>query len=42
MGAVHAADLAGDGNTHLTIARELDTASRTDEALWRAERDFEE
>ncbi|MGR8010503.1 SWIM zinc finger family protein [Streptomyces hypolithicus] len=36
--AVHAADLAPDGSTHLTIARELDTAGRPDEALAWAER----
>ncbi|MEW2082993.1 hypothetical protein [Streptomyces sp. NPDC005283] len=36
--AVHAADLAENGHTHLVIARELDTARRTDEALRWAER----
>ncbi|MEH0422769.1 SWIM zinc finger family protein [Streptomyces sp. B21-083] len=36
--AVHAADLAENGHTHLVIARELDTAGRTDEALSWAER----
>ncbi|MEU3651594.1 DUF6880 family protein [Streptomyces sp. NPDC032161] len=36
--AVHAADLAPDGSTHLTIARELDTAGRPAEALEWAER----
>ncbi|MFF2850636.1 SWIM zinc finger domain-containing protein [Streptomyces sp. NPDC058001] len=36
--AVHAADLAPNGHTHLTIARELDTAGRPDEALEWAER----
>ncbi|MFG2504925.1 hypothetical protein ACGFOW_05435 [Streptomyces rubiginosohelvolus] len=33
MIAVHAADLAPSGYTHLVIARELDTAGRTAEAL---------
>ncbi|MGW5277122.1 SWIM zinc finger family protein [Streptomyces sp. NPDC004044] len=36
--AVHAADLARDGSTHLVIARELDTAGRPDDALRWAER----
>ncbi|MGP3923747.1 SWIM zinc finger family protein [Streptomyces sp. 8N616] len=36
--AVHAADLAPNGHTHLVIARELDTAGRPDEALRWAER----
>ncbi|MFI6495037.1 SWIM zinc finger domain-containing protein [Streptomyces sp. NPDC050564] len=36
--AVHAADLAPNGHTHLVIARELDTARRPDEALRWAER----
>ncbi|MDI9883457.1 hypothetical protein QMZ92_03340 [Streptomyces sp. HNM0645] len=36
--AVHAADLAPDGHTHLVIARELDAARRPDEALRWAER----
>lgn len=36
--AVHAADLAPDGSTHLTVARELDTAGRPEEALRWAER----
>ncbi|MFC8240354.1 SWIM zinc finger family protein [Streptomyces chartreusis] len=40
--AVHAADLAPDGSTHLGIARELDTAGRQDEALRWAERGIEE
>lgn len=40
--AVHAADLAPDGSTHLTVARELDTAGRPDEALRWAERGIEE
>ncbi|MEU5976197.1 SWIM zinc finger family protein [Streptomyces sp. NPDC047315] len=36
--AVHAADLAPNGHTHLHIARELDAAGRSDEALEWAER----
>lgn len=36
--AVHAADLAPNGHTHLVIARELDAARRSDEALDWAER----
>ncbi|WP_275463109.1 SWIM zinc finger family protein [Streptomyces noursei] len=40
--AVHVADLAPDGHTHLVIARELDTARRPDEALGWAERGFRE
>ncbi|MEV0218268.1 hypothetical protein [Streptomyces sp. NPDC050704] len=40
--AVHAADLADDGHTHLVIARELDTARRPDEALRWAERGVRE
>ncbi|UUU30902.1 hypothetical protein JIX56_13830 [Streptomyces sp. CA-210063] len=36
--AVHAADLAPNGHTHLVIARELDAARRPDEALDWAER----
>ncbi|MFF0451447.1 SWIM zinc finger domain-containing protein [Streptomyces sp. NPDC004609] len=36
--AVHVADLAPDGRTHLVIARELDEAGRPDEALTWAER----
>ncbi|MFF3499199.1 SWIM zinc finger domain-containing protein [Streptomyces sp. NPDC003247] len=36
--AVHAADLAPNGHTHLLIARELDGAGRPDEALRWAER----
>ncbi|MFE9093642.1 SWIM zinc finger domain-containing protein [Streptomyces sp. NPDC007264] len=36
--AVHAADLAPNGHTHLVIARELDTAQRPGEALRWAER----
>ncbi|MBX7549261.1 hypothetical protein K1Y78_14715 [Streptomyces sp. tea 10] len=40
--AVHAADLAPDGSTHLGVARELDTAGRPDEALRWAERGIEE
>ncbi|GAA2293798.1 hypothetical protein [Streptomyces violaceusniger] len=36
--AVHAADLASNGHTHLLIAHELDTARRPDEALRWAER----
>ncbi|MFE1230463.1 SWIM zinc finger domain-containing protein [Streptomyces sp. NPDC058745] len=40
--AVHAADLAPDGQTHLLIARELDTAGRTAEALEWAERGIRE
>ncbi|MFF7392479.1 SWIM zinc finger domain-containing protein [Streptomyces scabiei] len=40
--AVHAADLAPNGHTHLVIARELDTAGRLDEALSWAERGIRE
>ncbi|MGW7002595.1 SWIM zinc finger family protein [Streptomyces sp. NPDC054933] len=40
--AVHAADLAPNGHTHLVIARELDTAQRLDEALQWAERGIRE
>ncbi|AKA05818.1 hypothetical protein SAZ_27790 [Streptomyces noursei ZPM] len=40
--AVHGADLAPDGHTHLVIARELDTARRPDEALGWAERGIRE
>lgn len=40
--AVHAADLAPNGHTHLVIARELDTAGRPDEALSWAERGIRE
>ncbi|MFI0962619.1 SWIM zinc finger domain-containing protein [Streptomyces sp. NPDC021080] len=40
--AVHAADLAPNGHTHLIIARELDTARRCDEALHWAERGIRE
>ncbi len=40
--AVHAADLAPNGHTHLLIARELDTASRAAEALEWAERGIRE
>ncbi|MFJ8201061.1 SWIM zinc finger domain-containing protein [Streptomyces sp. NPDC096152] len=40
--AVHAADLSPDGRTHLVIARELDTARRSDEALGWAERGVRE
>ncbi|MER5343213.1 hypothetical protein ABT030_23400 [Streptomyces mirabilis] len=40
--AVHAADLAANGHTHLVIARELDTAGRSDEALLWAERGVRE
>lgn len=36
--AVHAADLAPNGHTHLVVARELDTAGRPGEALEWAER----
>ncbi|POX52604.1 SWIM zinc finger domain-containing protein [Streptomyces sp. Ru72] len=36
--AVHAADLSPNGHTHLVIARELDAAGRSDEALSWAER----
>ncbi|MDO0911777.1 hypothetical protein QQM39_13230 [Streptomyces sp. DT2A-34] len=36
--AVHAADLAPNGHTHLVIARELDAARRSDDALDWAER----
>ncbi|WP_267244895.1 SWIM zinc finger family protein [Streptomyces sp. PR69] len=38
MIAVYAADLAPNGHTHLTIARELDAARRSDDALRWAER----
>ncbi|MGW2745008.1 SWIM zinc finger family protein [Streptomyces sp. NPDC001450] len=40
--AVHAADLAPDGSTHLSVARELDAVGRPDEALRWAERGIEE
>ncbi|MEU9914732.1 hypothetical protein [Streptomyces sp. NPDC051001] len=40
--AVHAADLASNGHTHLAIARELDAAGRPDEALCWAERGVRE
>ncbi|MER7538924.1 DUF6880 family protein [Streptomyces sp. NPDC097704] len=40
--AVHAADLAPNGHTHLLIARELDTAGRPAEALEWAERGIRE
>ncbi|GGW84740.1 SWIM zinc finger family protein [Streptomyces noursei] len=40
--AVHAADLAPNGHTHLVIARELDTARRPAEALCWAERGIRE
>ncbi len=40
--AVQAADLAPDGSTHLSVARELDTAGRPDEALRWAERGIED
>ncbi|MCX5334570.1 SWIM zinc finger domain-containing protein [Streptomyces sp. NBC_00140] len=40
--AVHAADLASNGHTHLVIARELDAAGRPDEALRWAERGIRE
>ncbi|MCZ0983065.1 SWIM zinc finger family protein [Streptomyces diastatochromogenes] len=40
--AVHAADLAPNGHTHLLIARELDTAGRPAEALDWAERGIRE
>ncbi|MFF7145998.1 SWIM zinc finger domain-containing protein [Streptomyces nodosus] len=40
--AVHAADLSPNGHTHLVIARELDTARRSDEALRWAERGIRE
>ncbi|MDG5808082.1 hypothetical protein P9869_36630 [Streptomyces ossamyceticus] len=40
--AVHAADLAPNGHTHLVIARELDTAGRPEEALSWAERGIRE
>ncbi|MGW1497124.1 SWIM zinc finger family protein [Streptomyces mirabilis] len=40
--AVHAADLAANGHTHLVIARELDSAGRSDEALRWAERGIRE
>ncbi|UUN29675.1 SWIM zinc finger domain-containing protein [Streptomyces sp. FIT100] len=40
--AVHAADLAPNGHTHLLIARELDAADRTADALEWAERGIRE
>ncbi|GGN85019.1 hypothetical protein GCM10011579_075600 [Streptomyces albiflavescens] len=40
--AVHAADLAANGHTHLVIACELDTAGRSEEALSWAERGIRE
>ncbi|MFF0477830.1 SWIM zinc finger domain-containing protein [Streptomyces sp. NPDC004284] len=40
--AVHAVDLAPNGHTHLLVARELDTAGRTAEALEWAERGIRE
>ncbi|MFD7834307.1 SWIM zinc finger domain-containing protein [Streptomyces sp. NPDC059761] len=40
--AVHAADLAPNGHTHLVIARELEVAGRTAEALEWAERGLRE
>ncbi|WP_369392712.1 hypothetical protein AB5J72_37885 [Streptomyces sp. CG1] len=40
--AVHAADLVPDGSTHLSVAREPDTAGRRDEAPRWAERGVEE
>lgn len=40
--AVHAADLAPDGSTHLSVARELDTVGCPDEALRWAESGIEE
>lgn len=40
--AVHAADLAPNGHTHLVIARELEAAGRFDEALEWAERGIRE
>ncbi|MET3986476.1 SWIM zinc finger family protein [Streptomyces sp. PvR034] len=40
--AVHTADLAPNGHTHLLIARELDAAGRTAEALEWAERGMRE
>ncbi|MFI1567590.1 SWIM zinc finger domain-containing protein [Streptomyces sp. NPDC020490] len=40
--AVHAADLSPNGHTHLVIARELDTAQRSEEALGWAERGIRE
>ncbi|MFJ8159359.1 hypothetical protein ACIRBY_00345 [Streptomyces sp. NPDC096136] len=40
--AVHAADLAPNGRTHLLIAKELEAASRTAEALEWAERGLRE
>ncbi|MEV0178414.1 hypothetical protein AB0I54_03760 [Streptomyces sp. NPDC050625] len=40
--AVHAADLAPNGHTHLVIARELDNAQRSEEALGWAERGIRE
>ncbi|MEU6866703.1 SWIM zinc finger family protein [Streptomyces sp. NPDC046876] len=39
---VHAADLAANGHTHLVIARELEAAGRTGEALEWAERGLQE
>ncbi|MEW2114693.1 hypothetical protein AB0945_05805 [Streptomyces sp. NPDC005474] len=39
---VHGADLASNGHTHLIIARELDAAGRSDEALRWAERGLRE
>ncbi|MFZ4301991.1 SWIM zinc finger family protein [Streptomyces cinereoruber] len=39
---MHAADLAANGHTHLLIARELDTAARSAEALEWAKRGIEE
>ncbi|MFI2206833.1 SWIM zinc finger domain-containing protein [Streptomyces sp. NPDC020192] len=40
--ALQAADLAPDGSTHLSVARELDSVGRPDEALRWAERGIEE
>lgn len=40
--AVYAADLSPNGHTHLVIARELDTARRSEEALAWAERGIRE
>ncbi|MEV5433463.1 hypothetical protein [Streptomyces sp. NPDC052701] len=40
--AVHAADLAPNGHTHLVVARELDAARRPEEALRWAERGIRE
>ncbi|WP_093872836.1 hypothetical protein [Streptomyces sp. TLI_105] len=40
--AIHAADLAPNGHTHLLIARELEAAGRTIEALGWAERGLRE